>query len=82
MRDRLEQRLAELRNELAAGQKMSNEFDARRADLQATMLRISGAIQVMEEMLQAVPTAERDAEAAPPRPAAAQPGNGTAVSPG
>jgi uncharacterized coiled-coil protein SlyX len=58
MRDRLEQRLTELRSELAAGQKMSNELDAKRAELQATMLRIAGAIQVLEEVLQAEPAAE------------------------
>jgi len=52
MRDRLEQRLTELRNELVAGQKMSNELDAKRLELQTTMLRITGAIQVIEEVLQ------------------------------
>lgn len=58
MRERLEQRLSELRSELDAGQKMANQLDAKRADLEVTMLRIAGAIQVMEEMLHVEPAAE------------------------
>lgn len=72
MRDRLEQRLTALRSELAAGQKMSNELDAKRAELQATMLRIAGAIQVIEEVLQAEPAAEP----APARSTPARSSNG------
>lgn len=55
MRERLEQRLAELQNELAAGQKMQSDLDTKRAQLQTTMLRIEGAIHVIEEVLQAEP---------------------------
>jgi len=51
----LEQRLIELQNELAAGQKMQTELNAKRAQLQATTLRITGAIQVIEKVLQAEP---------------------------
>ena len=87
MRDRLEQRLVELRSELAAGQKMSNDLDAKRAELQATMLRIAGAIQVIEEVLQAEPTAAPEpapalapAQRVPPPPS--WPGNGAESSPG
>lgn len=47
MRERLEQRLIELQDELAAGQKMSNELDTTRVQLQATMLRIAGATQMI-----------------------------------
>jgi hypothetical protein len=72
MRERLEQRLIELQNELAAGQKMSNEFDAKRAQLQATMLRIAGAIHVIEEVLQAEPAAALEPSMTAPSP----PGNG------
>jgi hypothetical protein len=71
MRDRLEQRLSELRNELTAGQKLSQELDTRRAELQGTMLRIAGAIQVIEELLQAEPAG---GPAPGPTPVAAAPG--------
>lgn len=53
MKQQIEQRLGELRAELDAGQRMLTDLDTRRADLQATMLRISGAIQVLEELLNA-----------------------------
>ena len=71
MRERLEQRLAELQNELAAGQKMQTELDAKRAQLHATTLRIAGAIQVIEEVLQAEPApALAPSMTAPPPPTA------------
>lgn len=74
MRNRLEQRLAELRNELMVGQKMSNELDVKRAELQTTMLRIAGAIQVIEEVLQT--------EIPPPPSRLASPSNGVEVAAG
>ena len=51
MKKQLEQRLKELKKEFEAGQKMLAELDAKRANLQESMLRISGAIQVLEEEL-------------------------------
>lgn len=51
MRTRLEQRLVELKRELEAGQKMAADLDKQRAELQATLLRITGAAQVIEELL-------------------------------
>ena len=51
MRAQLEQRLAELRSEYETGQKMLADLEAKKADLQTTLLRISGAIQVLEEFL-------------------------------
>lgn len=53
MKEQLENRIAELKLEFEAGQKMMAEMDTKRKDLEATMLRISGAIQVLEELLQA-----------------------------
>jgi hypothetical protein len=50
MRDKIEQRLTELRAEFETGQKMIAELDARQAELRNTLLRISGAIQVLEEL--------------------------------
>ena len=51
MRDRLKQRLSELRTEFEAGNKMLAELDAKGAKVRETLLRISGAIQVLEEEL-------------------------------
>jgi hypothetical protein len=51
MREQLEHRLSKLKSEYEAGQKMLTELDAKRANLHETMLRISGAIQVIEEEL-------------------------------
>jgi prefoldin subunit 5 len=54
---RLEQRLKALRQELETGQKMLADLDARRLELQQTILRIGGAVQVLEELLAAEPSA-------------------------
>ncbi|RJF78185.1 hypothetical protein D3877_24010 [Azospirillum cavernae] len=57
---RLKERLETLRAEYRAGQEQLAALDTRRADLQTTMLRIAGAIQVLEETL-AVPADKADA---------------------
>ena len=44
---RMDQRLTALRQELQAGQKMLVDLDARRLDVQQTLLRIGGAVQVL-----------------------------------
>ena len=51
MREQLEKRLAELKSEFEAGQKMLADLERKRKELETTLLRISGAIQVIEEML-------------------------------
>jgi uncharacterized protein (DUF3084 family) len=51
MTDQIEQRLAELRQEHAKGQELLVQTEAEAADLRAQLLRISGAIQVLEELL-------------------------------
>ncbi|MEN6375931.1 MAG: hypothetical protein ABFD75_14280 [Smithella sp.] len=51
MRQKLEQRLEQLKAEFEAGQKMLAELEAKQANIRETMLRISGAIQVLEEEL-------------------------------
>ncbi len=51
MQDRLEQRLQELKAEFELGQRKLAELEAQANDLRTTMLRISGAIQVVEELL-------------------------------
>ena len=67
MKDQLQQRLQTLKTELETGEKMLADLDAKRANLRETLLRISDAIQVLEEEL-----------AKAEQPAA----NGLALSPG
>ena len=45
-----QKRLEELREELAQGRIQLDALDRRREDLRETMLRIAGAIQVLEEL--------------------------------
>lgn len=51
MREQLEQRLNELKAEFESGQQRLAEFENQAAQLRQTLLRISGAIQVLEEEL-------------------------------
>ncbi len=46
----MQQRLQELRTELEKGQKRMQMLDRERQEVRDTMLRISGAIQVLEEL--------------------------------
>ena len=52
MREQVETRIENLRAEYRAGQEMLVNLEERRANLQVTLARISGAIQVLEELLQ------------------------------
>ena len=45
------ERLEELRQELSKGQKHLEMLDRERQEVRDTLLRISGAIQVLEELL-------------------------------
>ncbi len=47
----IERRLQELRKEFKTGEAQLEDLDRRRAQLRDTLLRISGAIQVLEELL-------------------------------
>lgn len=51
MRERLQARLEELKRDFETGQARLRELEAQEARLRETMLRISGAIQVLEEEL-------------------------------
>ena len=51
MNQKVSQRLEGLRAELKAGQQMEAELEGRLTQLRETMLRIGGAIQVLEEFL-------------------------------
>ena len=50
--EHIKQRLASLEAEFEAGQKMLAELEAKEANLRETLLRISGAIQVLKELSQ------------------------------
>lgn len=62
MRERLAVRLGELRREYAAGETQLAALEARKTELSQTLLRISGAIQVLEETLADAPNAANAAE--------------------
>jgi predicted nuclease with TOPRIM domain len=55
MKHRFEQRLHSLKSEFEDGQKILAELEAKQANLRETLLRISGAIQVLEEVLSEIP---------------------------
>ena len=52
MKEQLEKRLRQLKTEYEAGQRMLADLEAKLAGVRETMLRISGAIQCLEEELQ------------------------------
>ena len=52
IRDRLRQRLTNLHAEFEKGQKQLNDIRNQQTHLQETLLRIQGAIQVLEEELE------------------------------
>jgi len=62
MKEKLEERLKELKEEFGTGQKMLCEIETKRDELQQNMLRISGAIQIIEETLTADITPEQAEE--------------------
>ncbi|MCD4843356.1 MAG: hypothetical protein K8R25_02605 [Methanosarcinales archaeon] len=51
MKQQMENRLKELRIEFESGQKMLTDLEHQQANLRSSLLRISGAIQVLEEEL-------------------------------
>jgi len=50
MQEKIENRLRELQTEFEVGQKVMAELEVRQANLRSTLLRIGGAIQVLEEL--------------------------------
>ena len=52
MQDQITARLEELKQEYSRGQTRLQELDIQQAALRETMLRISGAIQVLEELIE------------------------------
>ncbi len=51
MKQQLQQRLEELKAEYESGKKVAAELEAKQANVRDTLLRIAGAIQVLEEEL-------------------------------
>jgi hypothetical protein len=51
MHEQIRARLAELKKELEAGQTELQKVETQRTYLHETVLRISGAVQVLEELL-------------------------------
>lgn len=51
MQEKLVERLNQLRSEFESGQKLLRDLEARQQNVRDTLLRIGGAIQVIEEML-------------------------------
>lgn len=64
MQEQIESRIEELKQEFTRGQERYQELDAQQSALRETLLRISGAIQVLEEVLAS------SASAAEPAPSA------------
>jgi len=60
MKEQLEKRLAELKAEFASGQKVIVELETKQANLRDTLLRISGAIQILEEEIGKANTQEEN----------------------
>jgi uncharacterized coiled-coil protein SlyX len=52
MDDRLQDRLEDLRGEFATGQQTLRELEVQVSGVRDTMLRIAGAIQVLEELVE------------------------------
>lgn len=65
MKEAITARLAELRREMAAGEQLLERLNRQLADTQQVLLRISGAIQVLEEVLAGSAADEAAAPAAP-----------------
>jgi predicted nuclease with TOPRIM domain len=59
VKKQLEKRLAQLKAEFESGQRVMAELETKQANLRDTLLRISGAIQILEEELGKV---DREAE--------------------
>ena len=53
MKSQIEARLQELRTEYDAGVGVMNDLQKKQDELRATLMRISGAIQVLDELLAA-----------------------------
>ncbi|MBD2080297.1 hypothetical protein [Leptolyngbya sp. FACHB-17] len=60
MREKVQQRLQQLKNEYETGQRMLADLETKQLNLRETLLRIDGAIQALEEVLETDSTLESD----------------------
>ncbi len=65
MREQIRNRIESLRAEYRTGQEMLAELEGRQAGLKMTLTRISGAIQVLEELLQENDSGRRRQQSSP-----------------
>ena len=83
MQQQIQSRIEVLKNEFETGQAKLRELEMQQSRLRETLLRISGAIQVLEEMLESVePDARRTSHDTPlpnPEPAAADQSEETVI---
>jgi len=56
MRKQIEERLNTLQAEFKAGQEILAELETRQSNLRGTLVRMSGAIQILEELLKEDPS--------------------------
>ncbi len=68
MREQLQARLEGLQREYETGQARLRELEAEQAYVRETMLRISGAIRVLQELLEEAEPARPDGARAEPAP--------------
>lgn len=68
MQQQLQRRLQSLKTEYVAGQKALAALEAQKLNLRETLLRIGGAIQVLEEELAIAETISPGLEPTPPPP--------------
>ncbi|MFN5399188.1 MAG: hypothetical protein ACK5RE_04540 [Pseudanabaena sp.] len=60
MQEQLQKRLQSLKTEYEAGQQVLANLEAKKSGLRETLIRISGAIQVLEEELAIVTESENE----------------------
>jgi hypothetical protein len=65
MREQVQARLEELKKELESGQAELQKVEMQRAYLHETVLRIGGAVQVLEELLTGGPPDDADGAGVP-----------------
>ena len=51
MKEQIQERIQQLKAEYESGQKMLADLETQASNLRTTMLRISGAIQILEELI-------------------------------
>jgi predicted nuclease with TOPRIM domain len=65
MKEQLEQRLKDLKAEFEYGKEMLADLEAKQANVRDTLLRLSGAIQVLEELLAGAQPGEQNGTHSP-----------------